>query len=428
MGKTGEKWQWIVGHAPPPLDPHSKVKHQLVRDYLYKYIGVLMANVKMPRLRLTLVDGFAGGGLYTDGDGVAPGSPLIMLQTVRDAEVFLNASRTQTPRVVDTQHHFVELKPRSFEYLKHTLNAEGYGNRIGKDIALYNCNFESVCGDIITAAGARKGGQRAIFLLDQYAYDDIALPTVRNIFQNLQGAEVILTFNVDSLLTFLTDSKQFHSITRKIGLEPHINWQDIARLKAGSYWRQIIQRQISHGIWKASGARFMTLFFVTPKGNRPWSYWLVHLSNAYRANDVMKTVHWDHGNSFGHSLEPGFFQIGYEANKDIDVTSQAEMNFSEAHAFDSTLRARSVDTLKDLLPRMIYESPNGVVFNDLMSNIANQTNATEKIVKESLHDGVATKELQAIIEGGGFRSKGTSIHGTDILIPHRQRSIFLGKY
>lgn len=428
MGKTGDKWQWMVGHAPPPLDPHSKVKHQLVRDYLYKYIGVLMANVKMPRLQLTLVDGFAGGGLYSDGGDTAPGSPLIMLQTAREAETFLNTNRTQTPRQVDARYHFVELNSSSFEYLKHTLNAEGYGSRIGKDIAVYNHNFESVCADIVAVAAARKGGQRAIFLLDQYAYDDIELPTVRNIFQNLQGAEVILTFNVDSLLTFLTDSKQFHSITRRIGLEPHINWQDIARLKAGSYWRQIIQRQISHGIWKASGARFMTLFFVTPQGNRPWSYWLVHLSNAYRANDVMKTVHWDHGNSFGHSLEPGFFQIGYQANKDIDVTFQAEMSFSEANAFDSTLRTRSVDTLKDLLPRIIYENPNGLVFNDLMSQIANQTNATEKIVKESLHEGVAAKELQAVIEGGGFRAKGTSIRSTDLLIPHRQRSIFLGQY
>jgi three-Cys-motif partner protein len=387
-----------------------------------------MANAKMPRLKLTLVDGFAGGGLYTDGNGIAPGSPLIMLQTAREAEAYLNTSRTQTPREVDARYHFVELNPSSFDYLTHILKAEDYGSRIGKNIRLYNNNFESVCADIIAAAAEHKGGQRAIFLLDQYAYDDIAMPTVRNIFQNLQGAEVILTFNVDSLLTFLTDSKQFHSITRRIGLEPYINWKDIARLKAGSHWRQMIQRQISHGIWKASGARFMTLFFVTPQGNRPWSYWLMHLSNAYRANDVMKTVHWDHGNSFGHSLEPGFFEIGYEANKDVDVTSQAEMNFLEASAFDETLRARSVETLQDLLPRMIHGNPNGLMFNDLMSQIANQTNATEKIVKESLHAGLATKEVQAVIEGGGLRAKGNSIHGTDILIPHRQRTIFLGQH
>lgn len=426
MSKTGEKWKWIVGHTPPPLDPHSKVKHQLVRDYLYKYIGILMANEKIPRLKLTLVDGFAGGGLYTDDDGIAPGSPLIMLDTVREAEAYLNITRTQTARKVAAQYHFVEPNPSSFEYLTHTLKAQDHGDRIGKDIHLYKKKFESVCAEIMAAGIAHQGGQRALFLLDQYAYNDIAMPTVRNIFHNLKGAEVILTFNVDSLLTFLTDSDQFHTITRRIGLEPYINWKDIARLKAGSHWRQMIQRQISHGIWKASGARFMTLFFVTPKGNRPWSYWLVHLSNAYRANDVMKTVHWDHGNSFGHSLDGGYFEIGYEANKDIEVTSQGEMNLMEASAFDDTLRVRSVETLQNLLPRIIYNNPDGMVFNDLLSQIANQTTATEQIIKESLHAGVASKEVQALKKEGGLRAKGKSIHGSDILIPHRQRSIFLG--
>jgi three-Cys-motif partner protein len=63
-------------NTPPSLDPHSKVKHQLVTDYLRRYIAVLMANERMPSLKLTLVDGFAGGGLYTDGANLALGSPL----------------------------------------------------------------------------------------------------------------------------------------------------------------------------------------------------------------------------------------------------------------------------------------------------------------------------------------------------------------
>jgi hypothetical protein len=85
----------------------------------------------------------------------------------------------------------------------------------------------------------------------------------------LQGAEVILTFNVDSLVSFLTDSEPFHQITRKIGLEQYIDWSGYAALKAQGRWREIIQRQLAYGIWKASGARFMTLFFVTPRGNNP---------------------------------------------------------------------------------------------------------------------------------------------------------------
>ncbi|MCS6767108.1 MAG: hypothetical protein MO847_12335, partial [Candidatus Protistobacter heckmanni] len=112
-------------------------------------------------------------------------------------------------------------------------------------------------------------------------------------------------------------------------------------LKAQTRWREMIQRQLAYGIWKATGARFMTLFFVTPKGDKPWSYWLVHLSNVYKANDVMKGVHWEHGNSFGHSLEAGYYQLGYQANMDEKVTGQKGMLFQEPAAFDSQLREAS---------------------------------------------------------------------------------------
>ncbi|RZI43668.1 three-Cys-motif partner protein TcmP [Herbaspirillum sp. HC18] len=425
MSKTSDKWDWIIGHPPPQLDPHSKVKHQLVRDYLYRYIRVLMANERMPRLKLSLVDGFAGGGLYDNGSTTAYGSPLLLLKTVEEANVGLNLKRLHTPRQVDTEYHFVEFKKSNFEYLKHVLNAEGYGERIGRDIALYQNAFEDVCRPIIAKAAARKGGQRALFLLDQYAYDDIELATVRNILTSLQGAEVILTFNVDSLLAFLSDNDQFHAITRRIGLEKYIDWTGYSRLKAETRWREIIQRQLAYGIWKASGARFMTLFFVTPRGDTPWSYWLVHLSNAYKANDVMKAVHWEHGNSFGHSLEAGLFQIGYQANQDESVTGQRGLGFAEPAAFDQELYRASVANLSEQLPRIIYDYQFGVPFIELMESIANRTNATAEIVKESLHHFIQTKEIEARTSEGGMRMKGTSIHRNDIIVPHKQRSIFI---
>lgn len=426
MSKNNDKWDWIIGQSPPPLDPHSKVKHQLVTDYLRRYISVLMANERMPRLKLTLVDGFAGGGLYTDGSATAFGSPLLLLQTVREAEAVLNLKRIRSPRTVDAQYHFVELKKSNFDYLTQVLSAEGYSSRIGHDIALYQNDFEEVCKTIVAAAEYRKGGQRALFLLDQYAYDDIRLTTVQYILSKLQGAEVILTFNVDSLLAFLADTEQFHRITRRIGLEQYIDWKGYATLKAQKRWREMIQRQLAYGIWKASGARFMTLFFVTPRGDTPWSYWLVHLSNAYKANDVMKAVHWEHGNCFGHSLEAGLFQIGYQANQDESVTGQKGLDFSIPAAFDDVLYEASVTTLQEQLPKMIYEREHGVPFIELMEGIANRTNATADIVRESLHEHIVTKDIQAFSSDGGARTKGSSIHRDDILVPNKQRSIFLG--
>ena len=71
----------------------------------------------------------------------------------------------------------------------------------------------------------------------------------------------------------------------------------------------------------------MTLFFVKPHGTNSWGYWLIHLSNHYRAHEVMKSLHWEHATDFGHELEPGVFEFGYNANKDNEYTGQETFEF-----------------------------------------------------------------------------------------------------
>lgn len=105
MAKDNEKyiWDWQT-RTFPIIDPHSKVKHQIISEYLQSYVQVLMRNALIPELRLSIVDGFCGGGQYHDLDGEAHfGSPLIALEAVRAAETLINVNRTQ-PRVVRTQN------------------------------------------------------------------------------------------------------------------------------------------------------------------------------------------------------------------------------------------------------------------------------------------------------------------------------------
>jgi hypothetical protein len=63
MVKRNDKYLWHVGSQPPPIGPHSLVKHQIVRRYLERYIQVLMSNYVIDKLTLSVVDGFAGGGI-----------------------------------------------------------------------------------------------------------------------------------------------------------------------------------------------------------------------------------------------------------------------------------------------------------------------------------------------------------------------------
>lgn len=111
--------------------------------------------------------------------------------------------------------------------------------------------------------------------------------------------------NVGSLITYLSDHAASLRPMEKIGLDGHIPWSRIRQIKAEEKqrWRVILQQHLADGIKKESGARFMTPFFVRPHGANTWDYWLIHLSNHYRAHDVMKDLQLIKG---GDNIECSF--------------------------------------------------------------------------------------------------------------------------
>lgn len=56
-------YDWTNG--PAELEPHSLTKHQVLVDYLIRYFQQRLLNARgRDRFRITLVDGFCGGGRY----------------------------------------------------------------------------------------------------------------------------------------------------------------------------------------------------------------------------------------------------------------------------------------------------------------------------------------------------------------------------
>ncbi|WP_186268509.1 three-Cys-motif partner protein TcmP [Burkholderia gladioli] len=312
MAKTEDKYFWQVGHPPPNLDQHSAVKHSIVEEYVQRYIEILMSLPTMPKLTLTLVDGFAGGGEYLNGQAQSvDGTPLLMMRGVHAARAALNVGR-RIQREVDTQFFFVEKKRESAEYLtQHLEKRRSEGAIAHQDYvqsAVLNSGFLDELPRIVQSIKDRRRGGRAIFLLDQYAYNAVPMATLRWLMTELPNAEVIMTFNVDSLLTYISDTETNRKAVRSIGIEKYIPWTQLGQIKAEA-GRAALQRYVAHGIKAETGAQYMTLFFVRPDSANPWSYWLVHLSQVYKAHDVMKSLHWDHSSEFGHELEPGLFML-----------------------------------------------------------------------------------------------------------------------
>lgn len=423
-----EKYIWDISKGLfPIIDPHSKIKHQIFEDYLKEYVSVLMKNPNIRELYLSIVDGFCGGGQYWDikeGADIHLGSPLISINAIKEAEVELNKGR-HIQRKIITQNFFIDINQQYIDCLKAVLHTQGQINRLDKDIFLICSEFTKVLPTIIHKIQQQGKGNRALFLLDQYAYKDVPFDAIKKIFRSVKNAEVLLTFNVDSLIDYLSDTTTNRKAVSNIGLERHIPWQEIKKLKIENKyeWQYIIQQKLSEGILIECEAEFMTIFFVKPKGSNSRAYWFIHMANSYRANDVMKEIHWRYGNNFSHMLTPALF-IGYDANKDIRVTMHEDLLSATEHNFDNVTNQKIIDTLSEKLPRIIYEK-NAIPFANLMYNITNFTMATEEKIKEALDYAIETKDIQVFSKDKKTkRRKGSSIHIGDIIETPPQKIMF----
>lgn len=429
MVKRADKYAWHVGSPPPKIDPHSLVKHEIVRDYLDRYIHVLMSNYMIDKLTLSIVDGFAGGGEYLSEDGSQhhDGSPQIALSAVKNAEIALNVGRKK-PRKIDAKFYFVEKQRSNFDYLSTLLRATVPKSRLDNEVVMLNEAFQNVVQGVIDSIKLRGQAGRAIFLLDQYAYDQVPASTLRQIFSQLKGAEVILTFNVDSLITFLSDKAKSRKKLAQIGLDKYIDWQHIDKIKTAgpAVWRAMIQRDLARGLVEESGARHYTIFYVTPAGSTSWTYWLVHLSNSFKARDVMMELHWQQANHFSHYLEPDLFTLGYRTSQDEKATGQSGLDLGQAHHFDALASDRCHAGLSEKLVPLIFDRNKPVRFSELLDEIGSMTPATAEMVRVALDPAVRNGDLTAMSSKGVARSKGASLHPGDVLAASSQRPmIFL---
>lgn len=418
---SDDKYYWQIGSPPPTLDRHSQTKHNIVEDYVRRYVLKLMAQANIPELRLSLIDGFCGGGCYQTEDGeITDGSPLLMMRAVREARALLNQTR-RIPRNINVEYLFVDILKDTTDHLQFWLDAKQQENAI--DALDYN-RARVVTGDffaelpnIVHKIKLRKFGEHAIFVLDQYSYKDIPLPQISSILKSLSGAEVIMTFNVDNLTTYLADRASNRKPIEKIGLDQYIPWSQIKELKTTKKreWRRILQRHLAHGIKCESGAKFMTLFFVKPHGTNMWGYWLIHLSNHYRAHEVMKTLHWEHATDFGHELEPGIFEFGYNANKDIEYTGQGTFEFGEPRSKEAC-----IDGVMEYFGKKIFSLDKPISIGELFQGCVGQSTAAETHLLDATRRHHTSKNIVIVSKDGAIRRPSMTYRPNDIIEPSKQ--------
>jgi three-Cys-motif partner protein len=419
-----KQYNWKNG--PDLIQQHSVAKHRILQAYLAAYFKTLVSSPNQEVMRLTLVDGFAGGGLYIHGDTneLVKGSPFIFLEATREAEYLINKDRHKK---VDLQvdYFFAEPDRHAHQHLDKVLREAGYGDRIGNSVFLRHAKFQDEADAIIEfikKKSPRNG--RSIFSLDQYGYKDVPTDLIRKIFANLPSAEVILTFGVDSFLNFAGDAKLTQKLLDGIGLPGVLQGRTIDEIKASERdWRLFIQSALYRSLVENCGARHYTPFFIRNRSGHG-DYWLIHLSQHHRARDVMTEVHWANNNYFIHYGGAGldmFHMVGYDPVHDAEHRGQSALGFE----FDDVARKSSIFALNEHIPRRVYANDEGISFGELFATTCNNSPASAEIYRESIGKLLDEKAIEVVAADGTKRRSASQIKGSDQIVPPSQRTLFV---
>nr|VFK53661.1 MAG: three-Cys-motif partner protein [Candidatus Kentron sp. TUN]VFK55249.1 MAG: three-Cys-motif partner protein [Candidatus Kentron sp. TUN] len=389
------------------------------------YIEVLNSNPHIPEFPLTIVDGFAGGGVYTDprDNSLYEGSPLKLIRAAEAGIAAVNIKRHKS-LTLQAEYFFIEKKKSNHEYLKQYLSEQGFASRFGKDIFLLDGEFTAWLDKIIRhIMGTVRGrNRRCLFFLDQYGYKDVPFRDIRAIFSKLTNAEIILTFASDALINYLSEDPRNLKLLQQMELGKELNIKELLENKKDNKdWRRLIQLQLHNAIRQQNETGYYTPFFIVSKKSHR-TFWLVHLSNHPKARDVMTQLHWDEKNDFSHYGGPGLWMFGYDPKRDERIIRMGDLFRETEFSFDETAERKTRESIIEELPRFIHRYSDGIPVQDLYRRVANTTPATFEHIKEIAKILLQAKELEVQGPKGKHRLK--RITDGDILRLPRQKTFF----
>ncbi len=388
-------FKWHPDEPPPSIEEHSKAKLDVLRSYLRAYFDRLSINPSRDQFKLDLIDGFAGGGTFLDGDTIVSGTPLIMLEESEAAIERLNQSRTKTLHF-DFKYYFVDIEAAHTNHLQKVLDERGY-QVDSESLVVRNSRFEDTLNDIIAEIRRRQPrAGRSLFLLDQCGFSQVEISLIARIFSELPAAEIILTFAADALTNFLAETPEFVRMVTPLELtEQRIS--DLIQLRNGDGGRALVQRVLRGHIRNATKATYDTPFFIRPRQSRR-ALWFLHLSRHPTARDVMIQCHWNNYNKFEHYGPGGFDMLGWDA---LNSETLPLFHFEELDA--EAMRRQLLNSMPDELFSLASEEP--VTIDTMRHMFANRTAARFSDLDSVVLELFREREIEILRPDGTVRSR-----------------------
>jgi three-Cys-motif partner protein len=267
------------------IEQHTLAKHELLRRYLGAWFPILTAAGF--NRRVVFLDGFAGPGVYSNGE---PGSPLIALTTLVDHAHFPKLSQTEFVFI------FVEADPDRFESLRSEVEAfwkrrEG-GQPTNVHVDLVNDEFANVADQIVTSL-RDKNQQLAptLAFVDPFGWSGVPMSSIRELLSS-DKCEVLFNFMYDSVNRFVADTRpgiarHFSDLFGTTRDEP----QAAAELN-GQARKEFLRDLYVQQLRSVAGFKFVRSFELVDVSRGRTAYFLMFGTRHPKGLEVMKDAMW----------------------------------------------------------------------------------------------------------------------------------------
>lgn len=287
-----------------PIEPHTLAKHAILKKYLDAWFPILTKQAdKIGRrgksARVLYVDGFAGPGVYKNGE---PGSPIIAIDAAINHSLAF-------PFPVEML--FIEERADRFEKLTESVSSKSAQLSKARNVHVVNLekgDCDQVLGSMLArchADGLDFGP--ALAFLDQFGYGAVSMDLLRQILAVPQ-CEVFTYLDYKDINRFITDPHKAPALTRAFG---GTEWQQCIALPERERRSQLLELY-KQALRTRGRATYVSSFLMCDDQSKPL-YWLMFGTNNIRGLEEMKKAMWsvDRSGNFRFSDEdvPGQLRL-----------------------------------------------------------------------------------------------------------------------
>ena len=295
----------------------------------------------------------------------------------------------------------------------------GHARGLGSSIRLYWGKFAEHLPEIIRAIAKNQRKGRSIFLLDQFGYSDVPMEAIKSIFGHLHRAEVLLTFSIDALLNYLSESRGASETLEQFGVDQAFIAAWEANKADDEFARITAQRAVMTHLRNNSGALFFTPFMLFAQASGRVMMF-AHLSQHQAARDKMLGVHWEFQNRFLHLSRGSFFELGYDPRLHEDKGSLFQFTEMDRERMMNELHAELPDRVMSML------GAGSISLQELLAILGNKTAARNADIFSVLQSLSAERALEIFSEEGRVKRPTTALRVSDRLAIARQTTFSFG--